>query len=47
MEVVISSSTNKNKNTMPELMALQLLALVRRWHRTTPNITNQIEKELI
>ena len=30
---------------MPELMELKLLVLVRRWHRTTPNIKNTYRKE--
>ena len=44
MEVVITKSKKPDKNTMPELMALKLLALARRVLRTSPNIKIQIEK---
>ena len=44
MEVVLTKSKKPDKNTMPELMALKLLALVRRVLRTLPNIKIQIEK---
>ena len=41
MEVVISKSEKRKnliRSTMPELMALKLLALARRALRTSPNI---------
>ena len=46
MEVVLTKSKkNLIRNTMPELMALKLLALVRRALRTSPSIKIQIEKK--
>ena len=42
MEVVKTKSIEKVKNTMPELMALKLLALARRGLQTIPNIKIQI-----
>ena len=44
MEVVISKSKNLIRSTMPELMALKLLALARRGLQTSPNIKIHIEK---
>ena len=38
MEIVIPPSTEKLKNTMPLLMALNMLILVRMGHPITPNI---------
>ena len=46
MEAVITKSKKPDKkSTMPELMALKLLALVRRWHRTSPTIKIHIENK--
>ena len=46
MEVVINKSKKPDKkNTMPGLMALKLLVLVRRVLQTTPNIKIHIEKK--
>ena len=46
MEVdMTKSKKSRIKNMMPELMALKLLFLVRRWHRTTPNINIHIENK--
>ena len=45
MEVVISTSkTNLIRSTMPELMALKLLALARRVLQTSPN-TKHIDRK--
>ena len=45
MEVVKTKSKKPGKNTMPELMALKLLALARRVLRTSQHIQIQIEKK--
>ena len=45
MEVVITKYKSLIRNTMPELMALKLLALARRVLRTSPNIKIQIENK--
>ena len=46
MDVVLTKSKKPDKkNTMPELMALKLLILVRRVLQTSPNIKIQIEKK--
>ena len=45
MEVVLTKSKKPDKNTMPELMALKLLALVGRVLQTSPNIEIHIEKK--
>ena len=37
MEVVITKAKNLIRRTMPELMALKLLALARRGLQTSPN----------
>ena len=44
MGIVISPSTKIIRSTMPELIALKLLALARRGLQTSPNINIQIEK---
>ena len=44
MGIVISPSTKIIRSTMPELIALKLLALARRGLQTSPNIKIQIEK---
>ena len=47
MEVVITKYKNVIRSTMPELMALKLLALARRGLQTSPNINVQIERSNI
>ena len=44
MGVVISKSRNLVRSTMPEFMALKLLALARKGLQTIPNIKIHIEK---
>ena len=44
MGVVLTKSKKPGKNTMPGLMALKLLVLVRRVLQTSPNIKIQIQK---
>ena len=45
MDFVLTKSKNLvKKDTMPGLMALKLLVLVRRVLQTSPNIKIQIEK---
>ena len=42
MEVVLTKFKKLDKNTMPGLMALKLLVLVRRVLQTSPNIKKYI-----
>ena len=47
MEVVLTKSKKPGKNTMPELMALKLLVLVRRVLQTSPNINTDRKERYI